>query len=407
MQCTICKGRGWCNKPCIVYERLNNIESTISRVKGKELFGATPPAVFVGRYNYPNVSAGVMVPPETHDSSYLDSPELWRQDNRTIMEVISYRNQLINSRFRAHVKRRNTFLEHAQEVALSDRPVDTEARLRKAPSYRLQFTPSHLPISAHADLERFRLTENPSVPSKVDYLVGDTDAKSTTAIHELYESGISATHIQRLLSIGLLGKKLQRKMVPTRWAITATDSTLANTLQKKIRDCTTIDKVELYTSNYLGNYFTILLLPRAWQFELIESHLKGSAWAPLQNAPIISDYESVFGRKTYASTTAGAYYAAKLAVLENLSNRKKQASALIIREITPDYFAPIGVWVIREAVRSAFETFPKTFETLDQALAHIKPKIRIPQKEILAQSKLLKNYRTQRTLQDYGRKRNA
>jgi len=403
MQCTLCKGRGWCGKPCIVYERLNSLESTLSRVRGTDIFGATPPSVFVGRYNYPNVSAGIMIPPETYDSSYLDAPELWRQDNRTIQEIISYRNQLVNSRFRAHIRRKNAFIDAAQEVALADRPVDTEASLRKAPSYRFQFSPSHLPIGAHGDLKKFRLTENPSVPKKVDYLVSDTDAKSVTSIEELYNSGITTTHIHRLLSIGLLGKKSQRTMVPTRWSITATDSTLANKLRDKIRDCDTVNNFEVYSSGYLGNYFTILFLPRPWQFELIESHLKGSTWSPNQDAPIISDYESVFGRKSYASTTAGAYYAAKLAVLENLSNRRKQASVLILREITSEYMVPLGVWVIREAVRSAFESLPKKFETLEQALEHSKKTTRVSLKQVQKKSKLLKEYFTQRTLEDYNR----
>jgi len=404
MQCTLCKGRGWCGRPCIVYERLHNLESTISRIRGTDLFGATPPSVFVGRFNYPNVQAGILVPPDVQDSQHLDFPELWKLKNRTIPEIIGYRNQLVNSRFRAHVKRRNSFLDHAQEVALADRPVDAEATLRKAPSYRLLFNSSHLPIGAHADLTKFRLTENPSVPQKVDYLVGDTDAKSLTTMSELFDSGISTTHIQRLLSIGLLGKKSQRRMVPTRWAITATDSAVANKLRDKIYDCETVNKVELYTADYLGNYFKILFLPRPWQFELIESHLRGSAWAPQEDAPLISDYESVFGRTKYASTTAGAYYAAKLAVLENLSARRRQASVLIVREITPEYYAPVGVWVIREAVRAAFENSPKEFETVEEALTHIKPTSRISITKIKAMSTLLKNYKQQKTLNEYNRK---
>ena len=34
---------------------------------------------------------------------------------------------------------------------------------------------------------------------------------------------------------------------------------------------------------------------------------------------------------------------------------RKQYSVLVIREITPEYFAPLGVWVVREGARKILE----------------------------------------------------
>jgi len=52
-----------------------------------------------------------------------------------------------------------------------------------------------------------------------------TMQKSVTALNELYKSNVEIDHLQKLLSVGTLGLKTQRKMVPTRWSITATDDT--------------------------------------------------------------------------------------------------------------------------------------------------------------------------------------
>ena len=41
------------------------------------LSGATPPSVFVGRYGYPKVKVGPMVPPLHGDTTILDKPEMW------------------------------------------------------------------------------------------------------------------------------------------------------------------------------------------------------------------------------------------------------------------------------------------------------------------------------------------
>jgi hypothetical protein len=53
--------------------------------------------------------------------------------------------------------------------------------------------------------------------------------------------------------------------------------------------------------------------------------------------------------------TAGAYYAARLGVLEHLVDRGRQAKCLVLREVTDAYWAPVGVWQVREGVRNAFD----------------------------------------------------
>src|SRR5687768_2188782 len=55
--------------------------------------GASPPSVFVGRYGYPKVRVGPMIPPLHGDTSVLDSPETWA--GKSIEEIANYRLALV------------------------------------------------------------------------------------------------------------------------------------------------------------------------------------------------------------------------------------------------------------------------------------------------------------------------
>ena len=56
-----------------------------------------------------------------------------------------------------------------------------------------------------------------------------------------------------------------------------------------------------------------------------------------------TDYENYHGRKNYATSTQGGYYAARLPILEYLHSIKKQASVLVFRLELASYWAALGV----------------------------------------------------------------
>lgn len=397
--CVACKGRGFCGKKCAVFERMEAIMSTTRRVASTNFTGTSPPAVFVGHSNYPNVNVGLLVPSWTGDTSLLDNPERWYQSGKDIARIIRYRSELVNSNFQASVKKpEGRLLEAAQEISLSERPVDTEVLLKKLPSLRFVYDNKYPPLGPSAGILKARLTSNPSIDPKVDYLTGDTDAKASDAIIELYRHGVSNTELMKILSIGLLGTQSQRRLVPTRWSITAVDDTVGKKLIRTIKDFQSIDRIQVFFNEYLGNHFAVLLFPRAWSFELMETYFPGSVWAfNSTKSTTVSDYESFFGRKTYASNTGGAYYAIRLAVLEYLDKIRRQAGALVLREVRKDYYAPLGVWVTRETVRGAFKNKPAEADTPELALQEAKKRMLAQPKE----SKLLEEIKTQKSLREY------
>ena len=175
-----------------------------------------------------------------------------------------------------------------------------------------------------------------------------------------------------------------------------------NMLTEKAKDFETIDYFELYNSKYLDNDFWILLLPSKWQFEQLEAWKPGTAWTQNEGqASIISDFEFYNGRKDYASNVAGAYYAARLGVCEHLMRRKKQAGAIIFREIGEGYKIPVGVFQIRENVREALRKKPLTFFELPLVLKFLEKKLSVPAKQYEKESKLLDSLKHQKRILDF------
>ena len=213
------------------------------------------------------------------------------------------------------------------------------------------------------------LAENPKIPRKVEKVTND-EVKSTDALEYLYNHNVPVSKLSSILSIGMLG--IDKRLVPTRWSITATDDTLGKRLIEKIKEYNTISNYLLFESFYLGNRFEVLFIPGEWEYENIEIYDPGCIWVTNGEDPIIlQDYEPYDGRTKYADEITGAYYAARLGALEYLNRVKRQAKVLVVREITPEYWLPVGVWEIRENVRNAVKNRPANFDSLSKAIDEI------------------------------------
>ena len=95
--------------------------------------------------------------------------------------------------------------------------------------------------------------------------------------------------------------------------------------------------------------------------------MKDSLWSSPGN--VSSDWEDGRPRAKYADNVTGAYYAARLSVLEHLKSIRRSGSAFVWRDIGPGYWAPVGVWLIREACREALNATPQKFDTVNDAIS--------------------------------------
>ncbi|MEK6834784.1 MAG: hypothetical protein AABX61_00795 [Nanoarchaeota archaeon] len=371
----------------------------IKELKKEDFFGTSPPSVFIGHNFYPNLNVGILSPPaETEDAWIYDSPNFWTEQEFSIKQIALLRSALINSRFNVNIKdvrKESKFLDAAKEIGIASKPVDVEIKLKKSPEIKFDFEKITMPMGPRAGLKQITITENIKVDNKVERVVNDTDLKSAEALNYLYENGFDENTLTKLLSIGVLGLKKNRKLVPTKWSITATDDTLGKSLIEKIKNSQIINDYRLYIGSYLGNYYFILMFPEVWQYELFEGYLPRSLWNQNEGIRFTTDSETYYGRKNYASTTVGGYYSSRLSTLEYLSKIKKQASCLVIRFETPEYNMPLGVFVVRNAARKTLYNNPLIFETKEDLLMKtgelIKNRFNYNIDEVFKQSKLLKS----------------
>ncbi len=117
----------------------------------------------------------------------------------------------------------------------------------------------------------------------------------------------------------------------------------------------------------------------------------------------MGDAEGYRGRTTYASI-GGCYYSARLAIAEKLRKEKRQASALVLREIHPGYILPVGVWNVRESVRGTLGCPPHRFDTFQKAMQAAMQHLTIPLRKWIQGSVLLKEALFQRKITDYREK---
>jgi DNA repair protein NreA len=367
-------------------------------VKISEFSGSSPPEIFVGRWNYPNVYTGILSPQDTFgDTQQMSSPEIWHNKKMPISKIMQFREQLIYARTSSNIKKLNTkFLSAMSEIALTHKSISTKFKLSK-PVRATKHPDSRVPlIGKAAPVNSVRLQENAPVKPKLDYLTNDTDLKSAPAILELHKAKTPVSNIIKVLSAGLLGLKKNRRLVPTRWSITATDDTLSKHFLQKVKLYQEISEFQVFSANYLGNYYEFLLLPDKYSFEVIEMRTNS-----LQTGFFCQDYESFFPRKKYADNVTGAYYANRLALVEYLQKIKRQAQCLVIREIRPEYYAPCGVGILRETSREAFSKPTRKFNTLKEALADIQTRIKQPISNFTKISWLLNQSRTQKKLTEF------
>ncbi len=356
--CILCRGRGWCGLAyCPVIARSMAFLRLAPLKSSSVVEGSSPPSVFVGRAGYPVVRAGPAAPPEVGDTSVFDSPEAWL--GKSLEEILDYRLSMVLGLGSVNVKRvDDRLVEELKLLALSSKPVEVRMELLKPPRPKLSLSEELPPMGPRSPLEKLSVIGNPSVPRVIDRVYSDRDLRARDAILTLYESGVSVSYIQRLLSVGALGTGKFRRLVPTRWSITAVDSTISRRLASKVKGYSVIDRVEVYVWRGYDNTIITVLYPRKWSFEWMEAWWPGSTWNPESSEVVVEgDYEGYSGRIDYPSI-GGCYYASMLATLEHLKARGRQATAIIIREIYPGFNIPVGVWFVREAVRAMFRKGP-------------------------------------------------
>ncbi len=232
------------------------------------------------------------------------------------------------------------------ESAVSMRPVESTLQVRR----RLSDASGTVPFIGPLVEGKIELDGTPKVPRDLERYHED-DVKAEDAVVGLYRRGYDESYIARALSLGLLGR--DRRMVPTRWSVAAVDSMISEHLAREVRHLPVSSEYRVLSGEVFGNEMWVILRPEPLSYELVESYEPGAPWSDRTRVTVLRDSE-IKGRKE-PRETGGAYFAARLAALEWCSELGEQHGITVIRVVRREYSAPLGAWVIREAVRRAEE----------------------------------------------------
>jgi hypothetical protein len=358
---------------------------------GRELEGSTPPSVFIGSWNYPRVYAGPMIAPVHGDTRVMDTPEAWIPGGRSQEDILGFRMSLVRGKRAVHVEDLGSgFIGKLQEIALSSGSVESEASFRESPR-GFSLSDEHTPYGPSGTLESFHLGTT-RMDRNLERVFYDGDLPASEAVVSLHARDIPFSAIQKAFSCGTMGTGRRRRLVPTRWSITACDSAIADHLLRGVRRNPVIDQCLVHESSTLSNHYAVLLLPTGWQYEWMEAFLR-----------VMGDEELVFAdhetgaRKPGYSSVGGCYYSCKMAVLEALAREGHQAGAIVFREAYRGY-VPMGVFNVRENVRNAMRNTPVEFEDMKSALTYIASRMKLPLRQFVEESTLLREaLRTRQT----------
>jgi len=401
--CVICKGaRFLCGKTsCPLMVKVNYYLKSVPLMSSENITGASPPSVFIGRIGYPHVYAGPLVPPVNEDTSLYDLPELWF--GKSIDEIVGFRSMLVRGKHKVHVQKfeqAGKILDQTRELALAENSVEIELNLTKKPRGSIYLSDNVQPFGPSAPIRDLHVG-NARFEHRIEKAYYDTDLGAKPAVLELYDRGVMVTKIQKAFSVGAFGIEKNRRLVPTRWSITAVDDIVSKSLVEKVKTFPEINEYRVYESQYLDNIFEVLMIPDMWRYESMEAWYPGTVWNPNgKSTAIFSDYEGTNGRTTYAQI-GGCYYSARLAVCEQLVKERRQAMVIVLREARPGYIMPVGVWQVRENVRNAMRQKPFLFKTLGESLKFISSRFEIPLRRWILQSELLKNALFQKKITDF------
>src|SRR2546428_180094 len=202
--CISCRGaKLLCGKSrCPIMVRWDSMMKTAPMIDRVDLDGSSPPGVFVGRFGYPKVFVGPLVPPVHGDTQILDSPEEWV--GLPMDDIVGFRSQLVRGMHRVHVRdveRGGRLVDSTRELALATSPAEVEAGFSRKPRGRVILDDNVQPFGPSAPLTRLDVGTL-KVDSVLDRAYSDTDLKARDAVLELFDRRVPISQIQRAFSVG-------------------------------------------------------------------------------------------------------------------------------------------------------------------------------------------------------------
>lgn len=322
------------------YQELKKIQKDFKPTKETQGFGGY---AIIGEKNYPNLQT-YNISNEEKLSSYKNTAQNVKQNYDNIIKQKA--KNIFGTTREQHIKQTTSKInEELQNIYKSKKEVEFTTHYSKELQFnKISMNSTHGIMGSNNQVNKINANQNTSTSKQIEKFA-DNEEKAKNAIISLYEREVNEHQIINLLALGTFGLQSNKKLVPTRWAITAYDQTLEKHLHQKIIKYNPLNSYEIYHHKDKGNEFIIILFPEPFQAQVTEKFEGG----------LEEDYVSHNNKlQTKEPMCSGGYYATKLPVFEQLNQRKKQSAYISIR-IIKDYELPLGVVFVRESVRTALK----------------------------------------------------
>jgi len=328
----------------------------------RDISGYTPPSNLISSINYPKLSLGILTSYNEKIELY-DNPIYWAKNNIDVEEIIKSRISLINAKkvVDANLPRKNDNLyNEVLDSMLSVKSINLEIYLNKI-SENIRISKIIGLYGYSGIIDRIKINENPKIPKEI-YKI--EEMKAEDSIYYLYKSGMSDYYLSRLFSTGFFGYKINRKLVPSKWAITAVHEILEKRIKEEVKDYSKInDKYYLFYYSLYGNDFYGVFFPGNGNSELIETLIPGSVYN-------LNSKYSIIGR----DDESGGYSALKLSFAEFMRNYKMTGNLVVFRFVTKEYKVPLGVWVVREGTKYMLNNLVEKFDNYNELIKYLSNK---------------------------------
>lgn len=374
------------------FKQIKAYQKTLKPTKEIEGFGSAP---IVGEKNYPFLQIHNSSN-EDKKNSFMNSNSIVKQGYKDIFQLKA--KNILGSTQNTHIRKTTDRInQEIVDIYKSKKEIEFNSTFEHELKFDKILTNKMSGImGSKNELQSLEATQNTKTSKQIEKY-STNDAKAKEAIIKLYEKGKNEQQIIHLLALGAFGVNINKKLVPSKWAITAYDRTIEHHLYKQIIKYNPINQYEVYYYQNKSDTHVNILLPDHYTGTHTEdwANSHSSEWDGFNT----DHYNHENKLPTINPLNAGGYYATKIALNEHLDKRKKQASAIMIR-IIRDYDVPLGVVFVRECVRESFNK--QIFKTTSFKELNTFIKIKFPDhyKHFIS-SKVLEEQRKQTKLNNF------
>jgi hypothetical protein len=292
---------------------------------------------------YPILSGGVLASTEPLEwLSIYDHPEAWEGLNRE--SILSMRRHLyqfaisINAR---DMQPRDT-VESLQTIALSVTPVALGVEVTSVPPRHLHTRGGLLPCSPTVQVKSI---------SNVAKRITEKDVPASESIWSLLDYDYSLDRIARLMSVGLLGRLANRRLIPMKSAYKATIDSFISRAVMELVEKPFADTAKMHLANLFGETFTIIMQPGEPRVDYIGIEQLGDKTSRG------TSFEDLKYPDTDPRTSVFADHA-RFSVYSDLVKEKTSYHVTVFHSFQDRRNAILGPWIARAGVKRALETTP-------------------------------------------------